>query len=61
VREYRFFQDSAAAVGAAVIGGGQALGPELRSKLVFAGHGDRMAHLAEFARLLSPSEEFPKT
>jgi excisionase family DNA binding protein len=61
VREYRSFQESAAAVGAAIIVGGQALEPELRSKLVFAGYGDRMAHLAEFARRLSPSEESPKT
>lgn len=60
VREYRSFHESAAAVGAAVIVGGQALGPELRSRLVFAGHGDRMAHLAEFARRLSPPGESPK-
>ena len=61
MREYHSFHESAAAVGAAVIVGGQALGPELRSRLVFAGLGDRMAHLAEFARRLSPSEESPET
>ena len=60
VREYRSFHESAAAVGAAVIVGGQALGPELRSRLIFASHGDRMAHLAEFARRLSPPEESPR-
>ena len=60
MREYRSFHESAAAVGAAVIVGGQALGPELRSRLIFASHGDRMAHLAEFARRLSPPEESPK-
>lgn len=59
VREYRSFHESAAAVGAAVIVGGQALGPGLRPRLVFAGHGDRMAHLAEFARRLSPPEASP--
>jgi cobalamin-dependent methionine synthase I len=61
LREYRSFQESAAAVGAAVIVGGRALGPELRSKMIFAGYGERMAHLAEFARRLSPSEESPMT
>ena len=50
----------AAAVGAAVIVGGQALGPELRSRLIYASHGDRMAHLAEFARRLSPPSRPPK-
>jgi excisionase family DNA binding protein len=60
VREYRSFYESAAEVGAAVIVGGQALGPDLRSRLIFASHGDRMAHLAEFARRLSPPEEAPK-
>jgi excisionase family DNA binding protein len=60
VREFRSFHESAAAVGAAVIVGGQALGPGLRSRLIFASHGDRMAHLAEFARRLSPPDESPK-
>ena len=59
VREYASFRESAAVAGAAVIVGGQALGPALRSRLVFAGHGDRMAHLAEFARRLSPPDESP--
>ncbi len=54
IREYQSFYECAAAVGAAVIVGGQALGPELRSRLVYAGFGDRMAHLAEFAREISP-------
>lgn len=59
VHEYRAFHEIAAGVGAAVIVGGPALGPELRSRLVFASYGDRMAHLAEFARRLSPHEESP--
>ena len=53
VREYRSFHAKAAAVGAAVIVGGPALGPSVRSRLIYASHGDRMAHLAEFARRLS--------
>ncbi|MGP0066897.1 MAG: excisionase family DNA-binding protein [Isosphaeraceae bacterium] len=58
VREYQSFYENAAAVGAAVIVGGRALGQELRTRLVYASFGDRMAHLGEFARgiaLLSPS------
>jgi excisionase family DNA binding protein len=53
VREYRSIYHNAAAVGAGVIVGGQALGPDLRSRLVYASYGERMAHLAEFARRLS--------
>jgi hypothetical protein len=60
VREYRSFYESAAGVGAAVIVGGQALGPELRSRLIYTSHGDRMAHLAEFARRLAPTEQMPE-
>jgi hypothetical protein len=57
LREYRSFHEAAAAYRAAVILGGRALGPELRSELVFAGFGDRMAHLSEFAkRLLGAAE-----
>jgi hypothetical protein len=56
VREYQSFHVKAAAVGAAVIVGGRALGPGLRSRLVYASHGENMAHLAEFARRLSPPE-----
>jgi MerR family transcriptional regulator, light-induced transcriptional regulator len=54
VREYQSFHVKAAAVGAGVIVGGQALGPDVRSRLTYASHGERMAHLAEFARRLSP-------
>ena len=55
VREYQSFYVKAAAVGAAVIVGGPALGPDIRSRLIYASHGERMAHLAEFARRLSPT------
>ena len=50
VREYLSFYKVAAARNAAVIVGGQALSPDLRARLVYASFGDRMAHLAEFAR-----------
>ena len=50
VREYLSFYAVAAANDAAVIVGGQALSPELRARLLYASHGDRMAHLWEFAR-----------
>jgi excisionase family DNA binding protein len=52
--EYEAFHEAAAATNAAVILGGAALTPELRSKLVFATFGERMSHLAEFARLIVP-------
>jgi excisionase family DNA binding protein len=60
VREYRSFYGEAAAVGAAVIVGGRALGPDLRSRLIYASYGERMAHLSEFARRLSPPEKTTK-
>jgi hypothetical protein len=41
-----------------VIVGGQALSQDLRSKLVYASFGDRMAHLAEFARCI-PNHSSP--
>ena len=41
-------------MGAAVILGGRAFDPELRSRLMYASFGDRMAHLAEFARRMLP-------
>ena len=53
VREYRSFYKIAAQTEAAVIVGGQALSAELRSRLVYASFGDRMAHLEEFARRLT--------
>jgi MerR family transcriptional regulator, light-induced transcriptional regulator len=54
VREYFSFHETAAECGAAVIVGGQGLVSELRAQLVYASFGDRMAHLAEFARRLFP-------
>ena len=57
VREYASFYQTAAASGAAVILGGRALGPETRARLVYASFGDRMVHLAEFARRLAPAKD----
>ncbi|MGE3818406.1 MAG: helix-turn-helix domain-containing protein [Isosphaeraceae bacterium] len=53
-REYQAFHRSAASVGAAVILGGRALGPDLRASLVYAGFGERLTHLSEFARRMFP-------
>ncbi len=53
-RDYESFYTSASTTGAAVILGGQALGPDLRARLVAASFGERIAHLVEFARRLQP-------
>jgi excisionase family DNA binding protein len=53
VREYRSFFKTAAANNAAVIVGGRALSPALREQLDYASFGERMAHLAEFARCIA--------
>ncbi len=55
VRDYETFFESAAAVGSAVVLGGRALIPDLRTRLVYASFGDRMIHLAEFARRIKPA------
>ena len=57
LHEYSFFYEAASQTGTAIIVGGRALDPDLRSKLVYASFGDRMAHLAEFARRLRPSTD----
>lgn len=49
-RGFQSFQEAADAVGAAVVVGGKALGPTLRSSLRYASYGERMAHLSAFAR-----------
>ena len=54
VNDYAYFYEAANQVGAAVILGGRAFDPELRSRLMYASFGDRMAHLAEFARRMLP-------
>ena len=57
VQEYSYFYEAASQVGAAIILGGRAFDADLRSRLVYASFGDRMAHLAEFARQLHPATE----
>ena len=54
VNDYAYFYEAANQVGAAVMLGGRGLEPELRSRLIFASFGDRIAHLAEFARRMLP-------
>ena len=56
LQEYGRFYETAAALGAAVVIGGRALDPELRSKLMYTGFGDRMVNLAEFGRRLLPPD-----
>jgi excisionase family DNA binding protein len=55
LRDYAYFYEAASQVGSAVILGGRGLDHELRSQLVYASFGDRMVHLAEFARQLLPA------
>ena len=55
VADYASFYTSASKTNAAVFLGGQALTPSLRTRLVSSGFGERMAHLAEFARRLAPT------
>ncbi len=54
VREYQAFHAVASAAGTAVCLGGAGLSPALRARLVAASFGERVAHLAEFARRLRP-------
>ncbi len=60
LREYTSFYQTTAATGAAVVVGGRALAPELRARMVAASFGDRIAHLAEFARRLRSDVAAPK-
>jgi excisionase family DNA binding protein len=52
IQEYAYFYEAASRAGTAIIVGGRGLDAELRSRLVYASSGERMAHLAEFARRL---------
>ncbi len=58
-RDYIDFFESVASQDVAVVLGGRALGPDLRARLVYASFGERMAHLAEFARRLEPTRVGP--
>jgi len=57
VQEYSYFYEATSQVGAAIILGGRAFDADLRSRLIYASYGDRMAHLAEFARQIHPANE----
>ena len=59
LRQYSAFYRSIAETGAAVILGGPALCPALRSRMVAASLGDRMSHLREFALRLAPTAGWP--
>lgn len=52
LQEYSHFYEAASRTDAAIMLGGRALGPELRAQLICASFGERMVHLAEFARRL---------
>jgi MerR family transcriptional regulator, light-induced transcriptional regulator len=54
-REYAAFHAAASETGTAVCLGGSALSPSLRTRLLAASFGERVAHLAEFARRLRPA------
>ena len=54
IKDYLAFYETAAAYGVAVVIGGQAVGPELRTRLVYASIGERMADLVELARRIAP-------
>ena len=60
VRDYLSFYETASKMGAAVIVGGGALDTELRSQLVYSAFGDRMIHMAEFARGLTLKTGVPR-
>lgn len=60
ITEYGLFYEVASRMDVAVMLGGRALWSDLRTKLVYASFGDRMAHLAEFARRLLPSSASPR-
>ncbi len=55
LRDYQTFFENTTKVGAAVMLGGRALSLDLRARLIYASFGERMSHLAEFARRVRPS------
>ncbi len=50
--DYAYFYEAASQHGVAIMLGGRAFDSDLRSRLLYASFGDRMSHLAEFARLI---------
>lgn len=61
LRDYQNFFEDTSKVGAAVMLGGRALNLDLRARLVYASFGERMSHLAEFARRVRPSSFAPSS
>lgn len=61
LRDYQNFFEETSKVGAAVMLGGRALSLDLRARLVYASFGERMSHLAEFARRVRPSSLAPSS
>ncbi|WP_435015427.1 helix-turn-helix domain-containing protein [Tundrisphaera sp. TA3] len=52
VQEYAYFYEAAVRADTAIILGGRACDPAIRPRLIYASCGERMTHLAEFARRL---------
>ncbi len=60
VKDYQSFHEQASTTGVAICLGGSALDVSLRTRLVAASFGERLTHLAEFARGLVPKDR-PKS
>lgn len=56
VQEYKSFYEATTSSGVSVCLGGSALDVSLRTRLVAASFGERLAHLAEFARGIVPPD-----
>lgn len=59
--DYAEFYATASRTGTAVVLGGAALSPVLRTRLLAASFGERLAHLGEFARGMHPRAALPGT
>jgi MerR family transcriptional regulator, light-induced transcriptional regulator len=55
IREYEKFQQAASRLNCSVAIGGQALGSDLRTQMVYTSFGDRMVHFSEFVKRLGQS------
>lgn len=59
-KEFRDLYQAAEQAGVAVALGGQALSERLRASIPYTTHGDRLTHLAAFARTLHPRPKPPR-